>query len=172
MSKIKNNYNSIKLILLYSILIFFGRLIPHLPNFTPIFAIIIFSSYFNINLNNKIMFVLIPLILSDIILGFYKINFWIYSTYILLILINTKFYNKNLKYVFFKVLSYNLIFYIITNFAVWFGSNFYAKDLNGLLECYIAAIPFFGNALISTIIFIYIFEKSDRFLFNKNFKKF
>ena len=171
MSKIENNYNSIKLILLYSILIFFGRLVPHIPNFTPIFAVIIFSSYFKINLNNKIIFVLIPLILSDLFLGFYKINFWVYSTYILLILINDKFLNKNLKYVILKALSYNFIFYIITNFAVWFGSSFYTKDLNGLLECYILAIPFFGNAIISTLIFLFIFVKLEKFSIYKNLKK-
>ena len=55
----------------------------------------------------------------------------------------------------------SLIFFIISNFGVWvLGSPGvldlpYEKNLNGLVECYILAIPFFGNTFLSTLIFSY-----------------
>mgnify|MGYP000386149755 CR=1 FL=1 len=55
----------------------------------------------------------------------------------------------------------SLIFFIISNFGVWaLGSPevrdiAYAKNLNGLVECYILAIPFFGITFLSTLIFAY-----------------
>ena len=49
------------------------------------------------------------------------------------------------------------LFYIITNFGVWsLGS--YGYTLDGLITCYVVAIPFFGNTLVSTIFFSLIIE--------------
>src|SRR4051794_5684395 len=36
-----------------------------------------------------------------------------------------------------------VLFFIVTNFAVWAFQSSYAKTPAGLLECYVAAIPFF-----------------------------
>lgn len=41
-------------------------------------------------------------------------------------------------------------FFILSNFAVWAGSNFYAHTLAGLGVCYVAALPFYGNDVVST----------------------
>src|SRR6185436_5690146 len=35
------------------------------------------------------------------------------------------------------------LFYVVTNFAVWAFQSDYQKSLAGLIECYVAAIPFF-----------------------------
>jgi hypothetical protein len=50
----------------------------------------------------------------------------------------------------------SLIFFIVTNFSVWLGDNLYPLTLNGLIQCYVMAIPFFHNTLISTFIFLAI----------------
>jgi hypothetical protein len=39
-------------------------------------------------------------------------------------------------------LAASLIFYVVTNFAVWALSTLYTPDVKGLLECYVAALPF------------------------------
>lgn len=48
-----------------------------------------------------------------------------------------------------------LVFFVITNFAVWyFGEGgIYPLTLNGLLTCYVAAIPFLGRSIVSTSLF-------------------
>ena len=49
----------------------------------------------------------------------------------------------------------SFIFFIFSNFGVWYFSTIYENNLNGLMNCYIMAIPFFKNTLISTILFSY-----------------
>ena len=49
------------------------------------------------------------------------------------------------------------IFFIITNFGVWsLGS--YGYTANGLLLCYVLALPFFGYSLLSTLFFSVVIE--------------
>ena len=51
-----------------------------------------------------------------------------------------------------------LTFFTISNFGVWISGTYYEISLQGLLNCYIMAIPFFTNTLLSTMIFALIFE--------------
>ena len=49
------------------------------------------------------------------------------------------------------------LFFVITNFGVWsLGS--YEYNINGLINCYTLALPFFTYNLISTLIFAAIIE--------------
>jgi hypothetical protein len=41
-------------------------------------------------------------------------------------------------------------FFVISNFAVWVSNGMYARSLEGLMACYVAAIPFYRNDLAST----------------------
>jgi hypothetical protein len=41
-------------------------------------------------------------------------------------------------------------FFVVSNFSVWAGGNMYPHTLGGLGACYLAAIPFYRNDLIST----------------------
>ncbi len=41
-------------------------------------------------------------------------------------------------------------FFVLSNFVVWAGSGMYPHSAAGLATCYIAAIPFYANDLIST----------------------
>ena len=48
------------------------------------------------------------------------------------------------------------VFFIVSNFGVWiFGGGYaYPMTLAGLLDCYVQAIPFFRNSLLSMAIFL------------------
>jgi len=41
-------------------------------------------------------------------------------------------------------------FFIISNFMVWLSSGMYPLSSDGLVACYVAAIPFYRNDVIST----------------------
>jgi hypothetical protein len=41
-------------------------------------------------------------------------------------------------------------FFIVSDYAVWAGSNMYPHTITGLRDCYIAALPFYRNDLLST----------------------
>jgi len=43
-------------------------------------------------------------------------------------------------------------FFLMSNFAVWLGGTMYAKTFGGLVTCYIAALPFYRNDLVSTTV--------------------
>ena len=39
------------------------------------------------------------------------------------------------------------VFFVVSNFGVWLG-GFYPLTLNGLVECYVLAVPFYGALLV------------------------
>ena len=43
-------------------------------------------------------------------------------------------------------------FFIVSDYAVWAGSDMYPHTLSGLVACYVAALPFYRNDLLSTAI--------------------
>ena len=45
----------------------------------------------------------------------------------------------------------SIAFFVISNFGVWVGSGMYPHTAQGLAECYIAALPFFRNALVGDL---------------------
>jgi len=94
------------------------------------------------------------MILSDVILGFHSTQLVVYLCFILIGLIGNYALNKpSLKLVGFASLASSGLFFIVTNFAVWAFGTMYEKTLNGLLTCYLMAIPFFWNTLIGDLFY-------------------
>jgi len=51
-------------------------------------------------------------------------------------------------------LAGSLQFFLITNFFVWVGApSLYPHTVNGLTECYIAALPFFERTLTADLFY-------------------
>ncbi|HET6325286.1 MAG TPA: DUF6580 family putative transport protein [Planctomycetaceae bacterium] len=46
----------------------------------------------------------------------------------------------------------SILFFIVTNFGVWWLSDIYPKNAHGLLACYLAAVPFFRGTLCGDLI--------------------
>ena len=168
----KELYNSKTLSILILITILaFSRLMPHPPNFTPLLGMAVFSG---VIFDRKVFAFVVPLaamFLSDLVLGFHSsisiIYFAITLNVVIGFLLVSKFtYLKGLVALF----SGAFTFFIVTNFAVWLGSGMYSQDINGLISCYIMALPFFQNTLISSLIYglgaFYLFD-----LFENKFLK-
>ena len=51
-----------------------------------------------------------------------------------------------------SVFATSTSFFLLSNFAVWMGSNMYPHTGAGLLACYVAAIPFYANDIMSTAV--------------------
>jgi hypothetical protein len=51
-----------------------------------------------------------------------------------------------------SVLASATSFFLLSNFVVWAGGHLYPRTLAGLGACYVAAIPFYRNDLVSTAI--------------------
>jgi hypothetical protein len=50
-------------------------------------------------------------------------------------------------------LASSVSFYLITNLAAWAWLDMYPKNLSGIIMSYVAALPFFRNALVGDLIF-------------------
>ena len=114
-----------------------SRFLPHPPNFTPVIAIFMLSG------GLSLVPLLITYLLTDAVLGFHSYMLWVYAS-----LFAVSYLQKG------PIVS-SMIFFIITNFAVW-TSGYYGFNLQGLLMCYTMAIPFFINTLLSTMLFYHL----------------
>lgn len=132
----------------------FVRLIPHPPNFAPIAAMALFGgAYFN----KKSFAFAVPLaamFLTDAIIGFHSGMWLVYLSFALIVVIGMLMLKKvNVQNVVLASLTASISFFIITNFGVWAFGTMYPKNIAGLIECYIAAIPFIQNTLIGDLFF-------------------
>jgi hypothetical protein len=55
------------------------------------------------------------------------------------------------------VLASSTSFFLLSNFVVWTGGGMYDHSLHGLGMCYMNALPFYGNDLVSTGLFAAVF---------------
>ena len=145
----------------------FSRIIPFMPNFSPLGAIGLFgAAYFD----KKWKAILIPIAatwLSDLFINnviyaqyyskftwFYEGFYWQYGSYILITLISlTIFNNINTSKVLTGVVVSTAIFFIISNFGCWIGSTFYPQNFVGLMTCYAAGIPFLKGTLLGDLFY-------------------
>ncbi len=161
------------LILLSSIVaLFLFRFLPHPPNFTPVIAMAFYLPiFFGMWC---IPFLLLAFAITDFFIGFHSLLVWTWGSLALISLIS-KFSNSILSRLFLSFVG-AVIFFIISNFGVWFSGGLYDQTLEGLMKCYIMALPFFTNTFLSTIIFsllieFVVFSKNLTFipqLFKKN----
>ncbi len=130
------------------------RLLPHPFNFTPIGAIALFGgAYFS----KKYLAFLLPLaamLISDALLGFHSSMWAVYLSFVLIVGIGMGALNKvNMGRVAGSAVVSSVLFFLITNFAVWYGSAFYPQNFAGLSACYAGGSAVFSTGLISVRLF-------------------
>ena len=183
----KKNNLQIVFISLVIIIAALSRMIPHPLNFAPMCAIALFGAA---HFSNRWLGFIIPIsatFLSDLFINNYiyqsesfiiSFNFWAYGYYLLIIIFSLSLYKKNVSLFNLSsgALGSSLIFYLISNFGVWLTGTMYPLNFQGLVQCYTAAIPFFGNTLISTFFYSFILfgsyyaiQKKNLILKPKNF---
>ena len=132
----------------------FSRFITVIPNFTPLISLILFIPLVLKDKRLAMTLIVIAQLLSDFFIGFYDTMIFVYGTYLLIALLAFK-YMIGIN--FYKVLSSSvvasIIFYITTNFGVWYAMDLYPATTSGLISCYIASIPFLKSMTLSTVIF-------------------
>jgi len=138
--------------------VFLNKLIA-IPNFEMVTSLSLVSGSFL----GGVFAPLIPLLiifLSDIYFGNSIIYLFTWSAFVLIGIFGVIF-KRNSKYYFLKITSGGIIsvlfFYLWTNFGWWLTSGMYPMNSQGLIICYLAAIPFLRNQLASVLIFTPIF---------------
>tara|TARA_B100001093_G_C26529833_1_gene885520 strand:- start:364 stop:849 length:486 start_codon:yes stop_codon:yes gene_type:complete len=136
-----------------------SRFIPHPPNFTSLIALSFYiPAIFGLR---YLPALLISFAITDFIIGFHSSVFFTWGSVIIIGLI-AKYFTTSILSRIFGALIGSLIFYLVTNYGVWFG-GMYSQNFGGLIESYIMGLPFFGYSLISTFIFSAVVESVLKF---------
>ena len=140
-------------------LIAFGvlaRLFPHPWNVTPVTALALFGGA-TLSLRWAIGLPLATIVLSDLVLGLHDVIAFTWSGVILTGLLGLWIRPQpTVRRIAIASGLASTLFFLLTNFGVWLvGDNgtMYPKTLQGLWQCYAAALPFYRNALLGDLVY-------------------
>ncbi len=145
------------------------RFLPHPANFTAIGAIVLFGGLY---LPKKwaILAPITLMLVSDIFIGFYswQIMLSVYAGFVVMGLIGLQVRkNKKFSTVLGGTILGSILFFLLTNFAVWVFGTMYTHNLAGLMQSYYMAIPFFKNSLLSDLFYTTILVGSYEYILHK-----
>ncbi|MBA2635847.1 MAG: hypothetical protein H0U83_04030 [Sphingomonas sp.] len=130
------------------------RLVPHPPNFSPIAAMALFSGAYLPRRALAFAAPLAALLLSDLVLGFYAGMNFVYFAVALTVVIGWAISRRRTPLrIGAAAIAGSVLFYVLTNFGTWLFSGLYPRTLDGLIACYVAAIPFFQNTVAGDLVF-------------------
>jgi hypothetical protein len=162
--KVNLRFGMICLLILLAAL---SRLIPHPANFAPVGGMALFgAAYFG----RRLWAVVIPVAamwLSDLALNnivysryfdrfvwFYDGSLFTYASFAAIALLGMLTLKKvRPARVLLSALSASAIFYLVSNFGVWYSSGMYPPTLAGLEACYVAGLPFLKNTLAGDLFY-------------------
>ncbi|SRR6056297_61849 len=143
-----------------------SRLLPHPYNFTPIGGMALFAGGL---LSGKRLFWIIPLIayyISDLLVNnilyasyfdsfVWGGHFFVYLSLFSIIILG-KFLLKKITVgrLILGSLGASTLFFLLSNLGVWITSPLYPINLEGLISCYSAAIPFFQNTIAGDAFYV------------------
>ena len=131
-----------------------STLVPHPPNFTPLAAIALFAGA---QLNDRraaFGVTLGTLLLRDAVIGFHLLMPVVYVCYAINVCLGFWLRSNQRPWrVAAASLLGSLIFFLATNLAVWVTLGTYPLTADGLLTCYVSAIPYLRNTVASDLLY-------------------
>ena len=135
-----------------------SRWLPHPPNFTALFAVALFAGAV---LPGPLALVLpvATAFAGDAILGFHPGMYVLYLSLLPMTYLGqylppaNKYPRTWLTWGFFGLLA-SVFFFIASNLEVWWFSGLYPHTEEGLISCFVLAIPFFHNTVLSTWLYL------------------
>jgi hypothetical protein len=133
------------------------RFIPHMPNFSPVFAALLFGGA-HLKRRDAIWYPVVLLAVSDFLLTtlVYRMRMgpgqsvtWLAFAVVALIGYWLR-KHESVGRVGFAALAGPTAFFVISNFGVWLGWRMYPATWDGLVTCYVAALPFYRNSVVAT----------------------
>jgi hypothetical protein len=137
-----------------------ARFIPGAVNFSPVYAGLLFSGAY-LKRRDSIWFPILLLAGSDLL-----VNSLLYQTpfqgmqilnwvgFAAIVMVGWWLQKRvSVRNVLVASVAGPSVFFLISNFAVWISGGMYPPTFGGLTACYVAAIPFYGNSLISAVLF-------------------
>lgn len=130
------------------------RILPHPPNVSPVAAMALFGGAYFADRRVAFLVPFLALLLSDLLLGLHDTMLYVYGGFALTVVVG--FWigrNINAGRIAVAAIGASMLFFLITNFGVWLTSGLYPMTSNGLMQAYVAAIPFLQNSLLGNLAF-------------------
>ncbi len=148
---------------------FLARFLPHPPNLVPIGAFSVLAGAY-LPKKYALFLPLVIMLLADFFIGLYdiKIMLSVYLSFLFYVFLGN-FLGKKKKTGKLAISAFlgALLFFLVTNFAVWAFSPWYPKTFSGLILCYSLALPFFKNTLIGDLFYTTSFSTAYNFILSK-----
>lgn len=142
------------------------RLLPHPPNLAPITAMAVFGAVTFGRWRIAVLAPLLALLASDLAIeylyehgmyprpGIYR-GMWVtYGTTALIALMSRFAHGtRRVSVIGGTTLLGSIVFFLVTNFAIWARGTRFPHTLDGLTDCYVIAIPFFRNSLAGDVVY-------------------
>lgn len=128
------------------------RLAPHPWNMTPVGASALFAGA-RLPLPVAIAVPVGTLAISDLLIGMHSLWWVTWGTCAISVVLGTVLRDRGSALAIGTVtVAGSLLFFVTTNVAVWAQGGMYPKTVDGLVECFVAAIPFFQNSLVGDLL--------------------
>lgn len=131
------------------------RVLPHPPNVSPVAAMALFGGAYFADKRMAFILPFLALFLSDLIIGFHDTMLFVYAGFALTVGMGIWMQKKmTVNRVAASAVGTTLLFFIITNFGAWMMSaGLYPMTSAGLMQAYVAGIPFLQNSLLGNLAF-------------------
>ena len=131
------------------------RLIPHVPNFTPIGAMALFGSAHG-GRRFAILVPLAALAISDLLIGGHATIPFVYGAFVLIALLGMVIFRNGVTRTraVGASLAASAIFFLVSNFGVWMSGTMYPRTWEGLVTCYAMALPFLRGTMVGDLFYV------------------
>jgi hypothetical protein len=131
-----------------------ARLLPHLPNFAPVGSISVFAGARMRGWQAYALPLILMAVTDPLVGGYSAATPLIYASFLINVWIGSHLRGTESPVkIGAGVLTGSLVFFLLTNFAWLAGSTLYPHTLAGVVQCYVAAIPFYGRTLASDLFY-------------------
>ena len=142
--------------IIFAIAVF--RYLPHPPNVSPVAAISLFAGAFFYDRRLAFVVPFAVLLISDLMIGLHNTMIFVYIAFGLSVVIGMCLRSRRtVTSITLATLGSSLLFFAISNFGVWMmGAHGYAMNASGLIQTYVAGIPFLQNSVLGNLLFVAI----------------
>jgi len=134
-----------------------ARLLPHPPNVTPVAAMALFGGAF-LSKRYALLYPLCIMVFSDVVLNpflqvplFLPESLFVYGSFLITGCLGLWARSRSTGVLYTTCCASAAQFYLVTNFGTWWVSGLYPRSGEGLLKCYLLALPFFRNSLLGDL---------------------
>jgi hypothetical protein len=141
-----------------------SRLVPHPLNFAPIGALALFGGATFASWRSAFLVPLAAMLASDVgigllagdmSLGFHPLIPVVYGSFALIVALGLLLRRRRrVQPIAAATVTASLVFFAITNFGNWALLGAYPATWEGLVACYVAALPYLGNTMLGDAVYV------------------